>query len=88
VDSNVEITDNIICRAAESALEACCAAGHVRFRLVKRIPVRAGLGGGSSDAAAVLLGLPALAGGVLPSDRPGNAGERSATCRFCTAARR
>lgn len=39
--------------------------GKVGLRLKKRIPVAAGMGGGSSDAAAVLLGLNALAGSTM-----------------------
>jgi 4-diphosphocytidyl-2-C-methyl-D-erythritol kinase len=57
-----EIPDNLIERAARLALEAMRITGRVRFGLTKRIPVGAGLGGGSSDAAAVLLALPVLAG--------------------------
>jgi 4-diphosphocytidyl-2-C-methyl-D-erythritol kinase len=60
--SAVEIRDNLIERAARLSLEEMRITGEIRFRLQKRIPMGAGLGGGSSDAAAVLLALPVLAG--------------------------
>lgn len=65
VTGNVEIADNLIGRAAKLCLDAMRSTGEVRFELDKRIPMGAGLGGGSSDAAAVLLALPVLAGKVL-----------------------
>jgi 4-diphosphocytidyl-2-C-methyl-D-erythritol kinase len=49
--------DNIAYRAARLALDAGKAPGGVGIRIRKRIPVAAGLGGGSSDAAAVLTGI-------------------------------
>ena len=55
--------ENLVFRAAELFLEHIAALGHsfgVRLTLNKRIPVAAGLGGGSSDAAATLAGLNAL----------------------------
>ena len=48
---------NLAVRAARSWLAASGARLDVRIELDKRIPVAAGLGGGSSDAAAVLRGL-------------------------------
>ena len=60
------IPDNLILRAARAVLEAMGSGGRAHFRLTKRIPMGGGLGGGSSNAAAVLLALPALAGRVLP----------------------
>jgi 4-diphosphocytidyl-2-C-methyl-D-erythritol kinase len=48
---------NLAVRAARAFLERSGVAGGAAIRLVKRIPVGAGLGGGSSDAAATLLAL-------------------------------
>jgi 4-diphosphocytidyl-2-C-methyl-D-erythritol kinase len=63
--SNLEIPDNLAVRAARAWMDAARVRGRVRLALDKRIPAGAGLGGGSSDAAAVLLALPALAGVVM-----------------------
>lgn len=57
--------ENLVERAARSVMDAGKIRGAVRFRLDKGIPMGAGLGGGSSDAAAVLLALPVLAGARL-----------------------
>ena len=52
--------DNLALRAARMLAEVTGHAGGARIVLEKSIPVAAGLGGGSSDAAAVLQGLNAL----------------------------
>jgi 4-diphosphocytidyl-2-C-methyl-D-erythritol kinase len=65
VRSEPDIPDNLVERAAALALDLMRITARVEFRLKKRIPMGAGLGGGSSDAAAVLLALPALAGRPL-----------------------
>ena len=66
LDSAVDIPDNLIVRAAKAVMEESGAKGAVRFRLDKVIPMGAGLGGGSADAAAVLIALPVLTGKPIP----------------------
>ena len=60
--------DNLAYRAATRLLDEAGLEGGLRITLTKRIPVGAGLGGGSSDAAAVLRCIAALAG--IPVDDP------------------
>lgn len=54
--------DNLMLKAFRLLKEHCGFSGGVRFLLQKNIPVAAGLGGGSADAAAALKGLNALYG--------------------------
>jgi 4-diphosphocytidyl-2-C-methyl-D-erythritol kinase len=61
--------ENLVLRAARALQERAGVKRGARFRLTKRIPVGAGLGGGSADAAAALLGLNALWGlGLSPAE--------------------
>jgi len=60
------VEDNLAVRAARLVLEATGNRFGVAIRLTKRIPVRAGLGGGSSDAAAALHAVNALAANAVP----------------------
>ncbi len=63
VTSSVEIPgENIAAKAAHLVLEAAKVSGKVDIHIHKRIPMGGGLGGGSTDAAAVLRALPALIG--------------------------
>ena len=74
LDDPLAIPDNLVVRAARAALDAMEVRARIRFRLRKRIPMGGGLGGGSSNAGAVLLALPVLAGRPLPWDRLLNLG--------------
>lgn len=62
-------TSDLSWRAATSLAEALDRAPSLAIELVKRIPVAAGLGGGSSDAAAVLVGACALWGVPVDDER-------------------
>lgn len=57
-----DIPDNLVLRAARALAALTGGTGRVEMRLTKKIPMGAGMGGGSADAAAVLLALPVLAG--------------------------
>lgn len=58
--------ENLAVRAARLVLDATGNRFGVRLRLEKHIPVAAGLGGGSSDGAAALHAVNALADGAVP----------------------
>jgi 4-diphosphocytidyl-2-C-methyl-D-erythritol kinase len=60
--------DNLAARAARAFLARAGIGARIAIRLTKRTPVAAGLGGGSSDAAAVLRGLAEAFPGAVARD--------------------
>jgi len=72
----IGIPDNIIHKAAGAVLDALKVHARVLVRLKKQIPMGGGFGGGSSNAAAILLALPVLAGRRLPLDALTSLGSR------------
>lgn len=60
---------NLVLKAAQAFAAATGWDGAAHFRLQKRIPTGAGLGGGSSNAVAALRALDRLAGTALPAQR-------------------
>lgn len=62
------VEDNLVVRAARRFYQGLGRAPAVRLTLHKRIPSAAGLGGGSSDAAAALRALNALHGDPVPAE--------------------
>ncbi len=69
LDDPLAIPGNLVLKSAHAVLDALKTHARVHFRLKKNIPMGGGLGGGSSNAAAVLLALPALARRRLAFER-------------------
>lgn len=65
IDDPLEIPGNLVVKAAQAVLDALKIHAGLHFRLRKKIPMGGGLGGGSSNAASVLLALPVLLGRPL-----------------------
>ncbi len=61
--------ENLVCRAIEAIRGEIGLRGGVHAKLAKRIPVARGLGGGSSDAAAALIGMLRLTKKKVPLAR-------------------
>lgn len=68
-EPTIDQEKNIAFRAAELMFETFNIPGGVSINILKNIPLRAGLGGGSSDAAAVINGLVKLYGLSLEKDQ-------------------
>ena len=68
-DDSLAGPDNLVLKAGRAWFKAAGLPPKAAFHLQKKIPVAAGLGGGSSDAAAALLGLNALYNGALAPER-------------------
>lgn len=65
----VNLTSDIPGNLIEKAAHLLDIPGHFDIRLTKRIPMGGGLGGGSSNAAAILLAIPPLTGRRIPLDK-------------------
>ncbi len=61
--------DNIAWKAANAFKKATCINNGIHIQIKKRIPMGGGLGGGSSNAATVLLGLDSLTGNTLSKEK-------------------
>jgi 4-diphosphocytidyl-2-C-methyl-D-erythritol kinase len=80
--------DNLVLRAARRLAACAGRAAAARITLDKRLPVAAGLGGGSADAAAALRGLNRLWRlGMAPADLAAIAVELGADVPVCLAGR-
>jgi 4-diphosphocytidyl-2-C-methyl-D-erythritol kinase len=69
IDDPLAIPGNLVVKAAQAVLDALKIHARVHFRLRKQIPMGGGLGGGSSNAASILLALPVLIGRPLAAER-------------------
>lgn len=87
-DAAGPVEDNLVARAVRALAERVPELRTGRFRLVKRLPVAAGLGGGSADAAAALRLLAKLNGLGLGDERVLSAARAvGADCTVCLHSR-
>lgn len=61
--------DNLVYKAADAMMKTAGVKGGVRIQIKKRIPIAGGLGGGSSDAASVLMGVNSIYDLNIPKAR-------------------
>ena len=81
-------SDNLVLKAARALAASAGVAPHAALRLTKNIPVAAGLGGGSADAAAALRALIDLWRVAMPDERLFDlAGTLGADVPMCLAGR-
>ena len=66
---NLPMEENLAHRAAVAVCEEANLRGELQITIEKHIPTGGGLGGGSSNAAAILLALPAFTGARIPALR-------------------
>lgn len=74
--------ENLVVRAARRFLEAASLEAGIRIRLTKRIPIAAGLGGGSSNAAVTLMALYRIFGSLEESRLGELAAALGSDCAF------
>lgn len=83
IDCGCTEEENLAYRAARLFFERTRTQGGVSIRLIKRVPVGAGLGGGSSNASSVLMGMNELFGTAMSTgELAAMAGEIGADCPF------
>ncbi|MBO5907262.1 MAG: 4-(cytidine 5'-diphospho)-2-C-methyl-D-erythritol kinase [Clostridia bacterium] len=75
--------DNLVCRAVRAYLRRAGIFAKVRILLKKRIPISAGLGGGSSDAAATLRGMNRIFGALTEGELLSLSSELGSDVPFC-----
>lgn len=68
ISLDCDISNNLISRATYKLAEKCHFQPNIAIKLTKRIPLAAGLGGGSADAAAILIALKDLWPRITPKD--------------------
>lgn len=81
--NRIPLTENLIYRAAFEYLTICNISCNLKIEVVKNIPAGGGLGGGSADAAGILIILNSIFGKLEKDDLYRLAGKLGADVPFC-----